>query len=55
MDKSFVKTQKKLFLGHFGPNSPKLGKTEFFQKHSGSISFLHLWTPNFIQEIKKML
>ena len=43
--------QKTLFWARLG----KFGPIEIFPEKSGSVTFLHLWTPNFMQNIRKKL
>ena len=46
-----IKPIFRLFLGFFPKNQPN----EIFFQKSGFVTFLHLWTPNFMQKIKKIL
>ena len=58
MDKIFGKSQKNSFSGYFGlfwAHLAQFGHNEIFSKKSGSITFLPLWSPNFMQEIRKIL
>ena len=57
MDKLSGKTQKTSFLGHFGliwAHLAQFGHNEIFFEKSGSVTFLPLWSPNFMQEIRKI-
>ena len=45
-------------LGHFGPFWDRLAQNpenRIFRAKSGSVSFHHLWSPNFMPKIKKIL
>ena len=59
MDSIFVKSPKTLFLAHFDPLLSKNGEIGFFPKNrifpekSGSVTYLRLWIPNFMQKIRK--
>ena len=48
------KDPKSLFVGPSGPFGPNLGKQDFSRK-IGLVTFLRLWTPNFMQEIRKIV
>ena len=52
-DWNLRKSPKTIFLGLFGPFSPFLKKWEIFLKNP-AVTFEHLWTPNFMQNIKKI-
>ena len=52
-DSIFHKSPKTLFLGHFWPKSPNLGRTRIFPKNRAVI-FLSLRSPKFMQKIRKI-
>ena len=58
LDSIFFKSPKTSFLGYFGlfwAQIPKKRLNEHFSEKSGSVTFLPLWSPNFMQEIRKIL
>ena len=57
-DSILRKSPKTLFLGLFGPFwalFPHFSENENFPEKSSSVTFHHLWTPNFMQNIRKKL
>ena len=55
-DSILSKSPKTLFLGLFGPFwtlFPNFLENESFPEKSGSVTFYHLWTPNFMQKNRK--
>ena len=48
------KLEKPYFGPILTPFCPKMGKSFFFFEKSGSVTFLHLWIPNFMQKIRKI-
>ena len=52
-DSIFRKNPKTLFLGHFGPFFAHFLENENFPEKSGSVTFLRLWSLNFMQKNSK--
>ena len=52
-DSILRKSLKTLFWGLFVPFFPIFQKMRIFPEKSGSVTFHHLWTPNFMQNIRK--
>ena len=48
-----IKSEKKSFLGYFGPFMPKYGQMGGFAEKSGSVTFFPLWSPNIMEKIRK--
>ena len=50
---NFEKNPKNLILGVFGPVLAQKRPNGFFSEKSGDVSFHHLWSPDFMQKIRK--
>ena len=52
---NFRKNPKNPIFGPILALSPKFWENQSFPEKSGSVTFLHLWSPNFMQKMRKNL
>ena len=52
-DSIFIKVSKTSFWACFGPFFAQKRANGLFSEKSGSVSFHHLWSPDFMQKIRK--
>ena len=51
----FEKNPKMLIFGPFWDRLAQNPESQIFRAKSGSVSFHHLWSPDYMQEIRKIL
>jgi hypothetical protein len=51
----FHQNSKNPILGPFWPLFAQKRENRIFSEKSGSVTFFHLWTPNFMQKIRRIL